>query len=91
MRFSGVAIPLLAADGSAYTPHAFALDLAADLHDRTGLGVRATVTVVVRRHPIAPLRSSIELLLKIVRHRSSITDAASHTFAVNAGRGYFRR
>jgi hypothetical protein len=52
MRFSGVAIPLLAADGSAYTPHAFALDLAADLHARTGLGVRATaigatVTVVV--------------------------------------------
>ena len=42
MRFSGVAIPLLATDGSAYTPHAFALDLAADLHDRTGLGVRAT-------------------------------------------------
>ncbi len=52
MRFSGGAIPLLAADGSAYTPHAFALDLAADLHDRTGHGVRATaigatVTVVV--------------------------------------------
>ncbi len=42
MRFSGVAIPLLAADGSAYTPHAFALDLAADLHARTGLAVRAT-------------------------------------------------
>jgi hypothetical protein len=52
MRFSGVAIPLLAADGSAYTPHAFALDLAADLYARTGLAIRATaigatVTVVV--------------------------------------------
>ncbi len=42
MRFSGVAIPLLVADGSAYTPHAFALDLAADLHARTRRGVRAT-------------------------------------------------
>lgn len=52
MRFSGVAIPLLVVYGIAYTPHAFALDLAADLHARTGLVVRATaigatVTVVV--------------------------------------------
>jgi hypothetical protein len=44
MRFSGVAIPLQRPDeASAYTPHAFALQLAAAIHERTGLQPRTTV------------------------------------------------